>query len=51
MEMPRTANPNSRSSAYCAADQDKFWEYHDIFFANQNGEMLEIFPTNADCIR
>jgi protein-disulfide isomerase len=24
--------------AYCAGDQDKFWEYHDILFANQTGE-------------
>jgi protein-disulfide isomerase len=22
----------------CAADQDKFWEYHDYLFINQNGE-------------
>lgn len=22
----------------CAADQDKFWEYHDKLFASQNGE-------------
>jgi protein-disulfide isomerase len=25
-------------AAECAADQDKFWEYHDILFAKQNGE-------------
>jgi predicted DsbA family dithiol-disulfide isomerase len=23
-------------SAFCAAEQNKFWEYHDILFANQN---------------
>jgi protein-disulfide isomerase len=22
----------------CAADQDKFWEYHDYLFTHQNGE-------------
>ncbi len=22
----------------CAADQDKFWEYHDLLFESQNGE-------------
>lgn len=22
----------------CAADQDAFWEYHDILFSSQNGE-------------
>lgn len=25
-------------AAYCAGDQNKYWEYHDIIFANQTGE-------------
>jgi protein-disulfide isomerase len=25
-------------AAYCAADQGKFWEYHDLIFENQAGE-------------
>ena len=25
-------------AAYCAGDQDKFWDYHNILFANQTGE-------------
>jgi protein-disulfide isomerase len=25
-------------AAYCAADQGKFWEYHDLLFENQKGE-------------
>ncbi len=25
-------------AAYCAGDQGKFWEYHDMIFANQRGE-------------
>jgi protein-disulfide isomerase len=25
-------------AAYCAADQGKFWEYHDLLFESQNGE-------------
>ncbi len=25
-------------AAYCAADQEKFWQYHDILFSNQAGE-------------
>jgi len=29
---------DSAAAAYCAGDQGKFWEYHDILFANQNGE-------------
>jgi protein-disulfide isomerase len=28
----------SAEAAYCAGDQNKFWEMHDIIFANQNGE-------------
>jgi len=33
--------PESKAAAeaaYCAGDQDKFWEYHNIIFANQTGE-------------
>lgn len=30
-------------AAYCAGDQDKFWEMHDIIFANQNGENVGAF--------
>ncbi len=26
------------AAAYCAGDQGKFWEYHDILFANWTGE-------------
>ena len=29
---------SSAEAAYCAGDQEKFWEMHDIIFANQNGE-------------
>jgi protein-disulfide isomerase len=25
-------------AAYCANDQNKFWEYHDTLYQNQNGE-------------
>jgi protein-disulfide isomerase len=28
----------SAEAAYCAGDQNRFWEMHDIIFANQNGE-------------
>ncbi len=41
-----TINSESRDSAmaaYCAADQGKFWEYHDILFANQTGEGVGAF--------
>ncbi len=33
--------PESRAAAeasYCAGDQNKFWEYHDLLFANHTGE-------------
>jgi protein-disulfide isomerase len=33
--------PESQDAAeatYCAADQDKFWDFHDILFANHTGE-------------
>jgi len=33
----------SAEAAYCAGDQNKFWEMHDIIFANQNGENLGAF--------
>jgi protein-disulfide isomerase len=29
---------NAAAAAYCANDQGKFWEYHDILFANWTGE-------------
>ena len=38
--------PDSASAAeaaYCAGDQDKFWEYHDILFSNQTGENANDF--------
>jgi len=37
-ESSRTAE-----AAYCAGDQGKFWEMHDIIFANQNGENVGNF--------
>jgi len=29
---------DAANAAYCAADQNKFWEYHDTLFANWTGE-------------
>ena len=32
-------NPlSSAEAAYCAGDQEKFWEMHDIILSNQAGE-------------
>jgi protein-disulfide isomerase len=30
-------------AAYCAGEQNKYWEYHDILFANQTGENVGAF--------
>ena len=38
--------PESKAAAeaaYCAGDQNKYWEYHDILFANQTGENVGAF--------
>lgn len=34
---------SAAEAAYCAGDQEKFWEMHDIIFANQNGENAGAF--------
>lgn len=38
-----TESTQSAEAAYCAADQNKFWEYHDVLFANQTGENVGSF--------
>ena len=38
--------PESKAAAeaaYCAGDQNKYWDYHDILFANQTGENVGAF--------
>jgi protein-disulfide isomerase len=38
--------PDSASAAeaaYCAGDQDKFWEYHDVLYSNWTGENVGDF--------
>ncbi|MCJ7510481.1 MAG: DsbA family protein [Dehalococcoidia bacterium] len=37
--LPASMHPNAQKAAEateCADDQDKFWEYHDLLFANQS---------------
>lgn len=34
---------DAAQAAYCAMEQGKFWEYHDILFANQTGENIGDF--------
>ena len=36
----------SALAAYCAGDQNKFWEYNDILFANITGEQVGDFYDN-----
>jgi protein-disulfide isomerase len=38
-----TESARSAEAAYCAGDQGKFWEMHDIIFANQTGENVGDF--------
>lgn len=38
-----TESDDAAQAAYCAAEQNKFWEYHDILFANQTGENIGDF--------
>ncbi|MCZ7548233.1 MAG: DsbA family protein [Anaerolineales bacterium] len=33
----------SAEAAYCAGDQGKFWQYHDVLFANHTGENVGDF--------
>lgn len=34
-------------AAHCAADQNKFWEYHDKLYQNQNGENEGVFTADS----
>ena len=45
----RTGGVESKEAAeaaYCAADQNKYWEYHDMLFANWKGEEVGSFTAN-----
>jgi len=38
-----TESQDAASAAYCAMDQNKFWEYHDMLFGNLLGENVGSF--------
>ena len=33
-----TESQDAAHAAYCAGDENKYWEYHDMLFTNWNGE-------------
>lgn len=41
-----TESSRSAEAAYCAGDQNKFWEYHDVLYANQGAENSGAFNDN-----
>ncbi len=40
-----TESQDAAQAAYCAADQNKYWQYHDMLFANWQGENAGSFTT------
>ncbi len=38
-----TESDHAALASMCAADQDRFWDYHDILYANQAGENVGAF--------
>jgi len=41
-----TESSHSAEAAYCAGDQNKFWEYHGVLYANQGAENSGAFSDN-----
>ena len=41
-----TESEDSANAALCAAEQGKFWEYHDVLFANWDGENAGAFAVD-----
>ena len=45
--MLKTTKSANSEAAYCAGDQGKFWEYHDILFDNQEREGIVWVSTDV----
>lgn len=37
-QAPRNESDQAANASMCAADENRFWDYHDMLFANWNGE-------------
>lgn len=49
-DMPNPSHAEARNAAIaarCAGEQDKFWEFHDLLFANQNQLSTELYSLIA----
>jgi protein-disulfide isomerase len=42
----RKESDQAANASMCAAEQNKFWDYHDIIFANQTGENVGAYTDN-----
>ena len=42
--------PVAAEAAYCAGDQNKFWEYHDIVFANQAALFANLYANISNTL-
>lgn len=40
---PRNESDQAANASMCARDENRFWDYHDMLFANWNGENLGAF--------
>jgi protein-disulfide isomerase len=45
-DTPKKESHQAANAAMCAADQGRFWDYHDILFANWTGENVGDFNDN-----
>lgn len=43
---PRNESDQAANASMCASDENRFWDYHDILFANWNGENEGAFNDN-----